>query len=124
MKRIQYFNYGGLEELRLDEVPLPVPEKGQLLVRVSAASLNPMDGKIRRGELKPLTGSRFPRGLGHDFAGVVEAVGTEVVKFKVGMKSLAPPLCVKPGHLPNTPLPTNNKLVKNRHPFRSRTWQH
>jgi NADPH:quinone reductase-like Zn-dependent oxidoreductase len=43
-----------------------------------------MDWKIRRGEMKAFTGSRFPRGLGHDFAGVVEAVGPRVTKFNAG----------------------------------------
>jgi NADPH:quinone reductase-like Zn-dependent oxidoreductase len=43
-----------------------------------------MDGKIRRGEMKVISGSRFPRGLGHDFAGVVEAVGPGVKRLKVG----------------------------------------
>ena len=70
--------------LRLEEFALPEPEPGQIKVRVMAAAANPMDWKIRRGELKMMTGKDFPRGLGHDFAGVVEAVGTDVSRFKVG----------------------------------------
>ena len=84
MKKIQYSRYGGPEELRLDDVPLPDPAKGQVRVRVKAASFNPMDGKIRRGEMKILSGSRFPRGLGHDFAGVVVSVGPGESAFKPG----------------------------------------
>ena len=84
MKRVQYLRYGGPEQLRLDEVEQPVPGRGEILVRVRAASANPMDWKIRRGELKMLSGFRFPRGLGHDFAGVVEAVGPGVKQRKVG----------------------------------------
>jgi NADPH:quinone reductase-like Zn-dependent oxidoreductase len=84
MKKIQYSRYGGPEELRLDDVPLPEPGKAQVCVRVKAASVNPMDWKIRRGEMKMLSGSRFPRGLGHDFAGVVESVGPGVSAFKPG----------------------------------------
>ncbi len=84
MKRVQYHHYGGPEELRLDEVSLPNAWKGQILVKVKAASVNPMDWKIRRGEMKMLSGLRFPRGLGHDFAGVVEAIGPGVERFKVG----------------------------------------
>jgi NADPH:quinone reductase-like Zn-dependent oxidoreductase len=84
MKRIQYHRYGGPEELIIEEVALPEPGPGQIRVRVRAAAANPMDWKLRRGELKMLVGSRFPRGLGHDFAGVVEAVGPGVERVKAG----------------------------------------
>ena len=84
MKRVQYFHYGGPEELRLDEVKPPDVGQGQIRVQVRAAAANPMDWKIRRGEMKALTWFRFPRGLGHDFAGVVEAVGPGVERLKVG----------------------------------------
>lgn len=60
------------------------PGPGQVLVRVRAAAANPMDGKIRRGEMWPMTGRRFPRGIGHDFAGVVEAAGTGVTHLHTG----------------------------------------
>ena len=84
MKRVQYFHYGAPEELRLDDVTPPDAGRGQIRVQVRAAAANPMDWKIRRGEMKMLSGFRFPRGLGHDFAGVVEAVGSGVERFKVG----------------------------------------
>jgi NADPH:quinone reductase-like Zn-dependent oxidoreductase len=84
MKRIQYLRYGGPEELRLDEVTPTDPRQGQIRVQVRAASVNPMDWKIRRGEMKALSGFRFPRGMGHDFAGVVEAVGPGVNRLKAG----------------------------------------
>jgi NADPH:quinone reductase-like Zn-dependent oxidoreductase len=84
MKRVQYFHYGAPEELRLDEAPPPEAGRGQIRVQVRAASANPMDWKIRRGEMKALTGFRFPRGLGHNFSGVVEAVGPGAPRFKVG----------------------------------------
>ena len=84
MKRIEYSQYGRPEELRLADVDRPTPGQGQIRVQVMAASVNPMDWKIRRGEMKMMTGSRFPRGLGHDFSGVVDAVGPRVERFKVG----------------------------------------
>ncbi len=84
MKRLQYHRYGGPDELRIDEVALPEPGSGQIRVRIRAAAANPMDWKIRNGELKMMTGRKFPRGLGHDFAGVVEAVGPDVTRFKAG----------------------------------------
>ncbi|MBX3203783.1 MAG: alcohol dehydrogenase catalytic domain-containing protein [Labilithrix sp.] len=55
-----------------------------LLVRVHAVSVNPLEGKIRRGELRLLSGARFPKTPGIDFAGVVEAVGAKVTGFAVG----------------------------------------
>ena len=70
MKRVQYLRYGGPEELRLDEVARPDAGQGQIRVQVRAAAANAMDWKIRRGEMKALSGFRFPRGLSHDFAGV------------------------------------------------------
>ena len=84
MKRVQYLRYGAPEELRLDEVKQPDPGRGQIRVLVRAATANPMDWKIRRGEMKAISGFRFPRGLGHDFAGVVDAVGPGVDRLKVG----------------------------------------
>jgi len=84
MKRIQYSRYGGPEVLSLVDVDQPKPGRGQILVRVKAASVNPMDWKIRHGEMKVMSGSRFPRGLGHDFSGVIDAVGPGVAEFKVG----------------------------------------
>jgi NADPH:quinone reductase-like Zn-dependent oxidoreductase len=83
-KRIQYHQYGGPEVMRLEDFDPGRPGPGQVLVRVRAASTNPMDAEIRRGSLKMMTGRNFPRGLGHDFAGVVEAVGEGVTRFRVG----------------------------------------
>lgn len=84
MKRVQYHRYGGSAELRLEEVERPPPGPGQVRVQIRAAAANPMDWKIPRGELKMMTGRRFPRGLGHDFSGVIEALGKNVTRFKVG----------------------------------------
>ena len=84
MQKIEYDKYGGPELMRLEEVEPPVPGKGRLLVRVRAAAANPMDWKIRNGAVKIMTGRRFPRGLGHDFAGTVVAVGEGVTRFRAG----------------------------------------
>ena len=84
MIRVQYRRYGGPEVLRLEEFTLAEPGRGQVRVRIGAAAANPMDWKIRKGEMKLMTGRSFPRGLGHDFAGIVEGVGPDVTRFKVG----------------------------------------
>ena len=83
-QRIQYHRYGGPEVMVLEEFSPASPGPGQVLVRVKAAATNPMDGKIRDGLMEMMTGQVFPRGLGHDFAGVVMAVGDGVTRLAVG----------------------------------------
>ncbi|WP_320783452.1 NADP-dependent oxidoreductase [Streptomyces sp. CRN 30] len=84
MRRIQYHQYGGPEVMRLEEFEPARPRSGQVLVRVRAAAANPMDRGLRAGAMKMVTGRTFPRGLGHDFAGVVEAVGPGVTRLRIG----------------------------------------
>ena len=84
MKTIQYDRYGGPELMHLDEISPAAPGKGQVLVRVRAAGANPMDWKVRNGDTRLMTGRRFPRGLGHDFAGTIESTGEGVTRFKAG----------------------------------------
>lgn len=84
MKRIQYHRYGGPEVMRLEDFEPAGPGTGEVLVRVRAAAANPYDWKVRNGEMMLVTGRKFPRGLGHDFAGVVEAVGRGVTRLSVG----------------------------------------
>jgi NADPH:quinone reductase-like Zn-dependent oxidoreductase len=84
MQRIQYHQHGGPETMRLEEFELPAPQAGEVAVAVKAASVNPIDWKLRQGQLKMMTGRSFPRGMGSDFAGVVSAVGPGVTQFKPG----------------------------------------
>ena len=84
MRRLQYDKYGGPEVVRLASFTLPPPGEDDVLVRVAAASINPVDWKIRSGQLKIMTGFKFPRAMGTDFAGTVEAVGSKVSRFKPG----------------------------------------
>ena len=84
LRRIQYHRYGGPAEMRLEDFELDSPMAGQIVVRVEAASVNPVDWKIRNGMMKFMTGRRFPRAMGSDFSGVVEAVGPSVTRVKVG----------------------------------------
>jgi NADPH:quinone reductase-like Zn-dependent oxidoreductase len=84
MQRIQYHHYGGPELMRLEEVEVPAPRNRQVLVRVLGASVNAVDWHIRNGRLRLFSGRRFPRGMGGDFAGVVEQAGPAVTRFKAG----------------------------------------
>jgi alcohol dehydrogenase len=70
--------------LRLSQIPRPEPKAGELRVRVVAASLNPIDFKLLRGNLRRLQPMTFPQTLGFDAAGIVDAVGEAVADFRVG----------------------------------------
>jgi len=82
MKAFAIRRYNAAMEMM--ELPVPRPGSGDLLVRVRAASVNPVDYKIRDGSVKVLIPYSFPLILGNDLAGDVEAVGPNVTKFKVG----------------------------------------
>src|SRR5262245_2079888 len=88
MKAIRYCEYGPPDVLKIEEIEKPVPKEDELLVRVRAASLNFIDAGLVRGPsiLRLLSGLRKPKftGFGQDFAGVVEAVGSNVTEFNPG----------------------------------------
>lgn len=82
MKAIRVHQFGGPEVLQLEEMPTPQPTRGQILIRVSAAGVNPVETYIRNGTyaVKP----PLPYTPGGDCAGVIEAVGEDVVDFVPG----------------------------------------
>ncbi|HVR95994.1 MAG TPA: NAD(P)-dependent alcohol dehydrogenase [Thermoanaerobaculia bacterium] len=84
MKAAVIDGYGGADRLRIGEVEKPSLGPGELLVRVKASSINPLDWKLRRGSMRFLLPARFPLVLGFDIAGVVESVGPEVDRFEPG----------------------------------------
>jgi len=84
MKAYYSTRYGGSEASVLGDLPDPSAGDGQLLVEVKAVSLNPVDWKIKQGDARFITGSRFPRIFGADFAGVVRDTGKGVSSFSPG----------------------------------------
>jgi NADPH:quinone reductase-like Zn-dependent oxidoreductase len=86
MKAVLLHAYGGVDQLRLEDVPDPRPGHGEVLVRVISTSINPVDYKIRAGMLKERINLSFPAILGRDVAGEVTAVGEGVTKFRTGDK--------------------------------------
>lgn len=87
MKAITHCEYGGPEVLKIEEIEKPVPNDNQVLVKVRANSVNPLDLTIRGPLLlRPLFGLRKPKDtrLGVDYSGTVEAVGKNVTTFKPG----------------------------------------
>lgn len=89
MKAIVFREYGSSDVLRLEELEMPIAGDDEVLVRVRAASVNPLDWRFMRGEPYPIriaTGLGKPKSerLGADLAGQVEAIGRNVTRFKAG----------------------------------------
>ncbi|BAY74284.1 alcohol dehydrogenase zinc-binding domain-containing protein [Nostoc linckia NIES-25] len=84
MKAVVIRRYGDAQVLQYEDVEQPKIEPTQILVKVRASSVNPVDWKIRQGMLSLLTGSKFPKILGFDVAGDVVEVGSQVTRFKPG----------------------------------------
>lgn len=88
MKALVYRRFGPPEVLSYEEIPKPAPRPNEVLVKVRAASLNPLDWRLLSGGPPPLPWllslSGSVKRIGRDFAGVVEAVGAEVKQFKPG----------------------------------------
>lgn len=91
-QRMQAFvlnEYGGPANASLQEIAVPAPSARQLLIRVHAAGLNPVDFKTRRGDLKIVQRYRLPAVLGNELAGEVVACGEQVGRFKPGDRIFA-----------------------------------
>src|SRR6266436_4430506 len=84
MKAIRIHNYGGPEVLQYEDAPRPKPQAGEVLIRVHAAGVNPIDWKVREGHMKDFWPHKFPLILGWDLSGVVEELGRGVSRFKIG----------------------------------------
>lgn len=84
MKAIQLPAYGAADQLRYAEAPTPGAGPGQVLVRVHAASVNPIDSKLAAGYLRQFMPLTFPWVPGNDFAGTIEAVGAGVTALAPG----------------------------------------
>jgi NADPH:quinone reductase-like Zn-dependent oxidoreductase len=85
-RALVYDRYGGLDVLALREVATPTPGRGELVIRVRAAALNPKDALVRRGKFKALSGRRFPKRVGVDLAGEVVASGLDSGDLALGAR--------------------------------------
>ena len=86
MKAVRLHAYGDIDQLRYEEVPIPEPGPDEVLVKVAAASVNPVDWKIRSGAAKDRMPVQFPAILGRDVAGTVEKAGTNVRNPQPGQR--------------------------------------
>ena len=83
MKAVVINQYGSKEELVEQEVNKPRAEANQVVVKLEATSINPIDWKLREGYLKEMYDWEFPIILGWDVAGVITEIGSNVTKWKV-----------------------------------------
>ena len=84
MKALVFKRYGGRDQVVFVDSPRPVPKPGEILVRVHAVGLNPIDNMIPKGTFKPILKLQLPATLGSDLAGIVVEVGNRVTRFKPG----------------------------------------
>lgn len=89
MKAAIINQYGSSHELQIQDVPRPEVDTHDVLIRVYAAAINPVDTKVRDGSMKLLISGSFPKTLGADCAGVVEAVGLMVTDLQPGDRVVA-----------------------------------
>ncbi len=84
MKAVVMLEYGCAEVLKIQDVEPPKIGDAEILVRVLGSSVNPVDCKVRQGDVKIFSGNKVPRRLGSDYSGVVEKVGRDVRGVKAG----------------------------------------
>jgi NADPH:quinone reductase-like Zn-dependent oxidoreductase len=83
-RAVQFDAYGDIDVLEVRDVPRPVPSRGEVLVHVMAAGMNPGEAMIRRGGMHDMWPATFPSGEGSDLAGVVIELGSGATEFMVG----------------------------------------
>jgi NADPH:quinone reductase-like Zn-dependent oxidoreductase len=84
MKAVRIHTYGGPEVLKYEDAPRPQPGEGEVLIRVHAATVNPIDWNVREGHMKDFWPHKFPLILGWDLSGVVQELGRGASRFKIG----------------------------------------
>jgi NADPH:quinone reductase-like Zn-dependent oxidoreductase len=89
MKAVVFIAYGGNDVLELKEIPKPAIKPYEVLIRVHAAGVNPVDWKVREGQAKILTGGKFPKVLGIECSGVIAETGHLVKDHKAGDSVIA-----------------------------------
>jgi len=84
MRAYQIESFGGIDAIQEKDIPQPVPQAGEVLVKIHSTAVNPVDFKIAEGHLQELLPHQLPITLGWDVAGTIAAVGAGAEKFKVG----------------------------------------
>ena len=82
MKAIVIRKYGGVEVLEQADIPKPSVTAGHVVIKVEAAAINPIDWKIRKGEMKMVVRVPFPITMGGEYAGTISEVASDVTRLK------------------------------------------
>ena len=86
MQAIRVHDYGDANQLKLERIPRPEPQEGEVLIQVHAAGVNPIDWKLRQGLRKEMLQMQFPYIPGMEIAGIVQEVGSGVTALQVGQE--------------------------------------
>jgi NADPH:quinone reductase-like Zn-dependent oxidoreductase len=78
--------YGNSSVMKIVDESVPIPQANEVLVKIKSVAINPLDWKIRNGELKLMTGKQFPKNMGCEFSGIVEKIGSEVKENLLGKR--------------------------------------
>ncbi len=97
MKAVRIHAYGGPNQLRYEDAPKPQAGSGEVVVRVGAAGVNPVDWKIREGHFSTMLSHRLPLILGWDVSGVIDEIGPDVRSFQPGEAVYARPDIARDG---------------------------
>ena len=84
MKAIQIHEFGGPEVLKYEDAPKPTPDADEVVIKVFATSVNPVDWKIREGHAKGRFPVKFPLIPGWDVSGEIDEVGSNILNFRKG----------------------------------------
>ena len=88
MEVVRIDTFGSREVMKFRKLPIPSPGLNEILLKVKAASINPVDWKIREGQYPAVKSDKLPYVLGRDVSGVVEACGTETTGPRRATKSM------------------------------------
>lgn len=110
MKQIIYNRYGSFNDLEMVDRPVPSPVGDEVLVDVKAVAINPLDWKILEGQMKFMTGKKFPRQIGIEFSGVITATGPAVTRYKARDQVLGMLVAFTGGALPEQILAKEDQI--------------
>lgn len=89
MKAARLHSYGDIDRFAIDDIPIPEPAAGEILIKIEASAINPFDLMVRRGDMAQFIPLELPAVLGGDAAGVVAGVGSGVSGFSIGDRVIA-----------------------------------